>query len=106
GRGTVAIGLKFPELPRSLGAHELSDGTLHFLCLVAALSAYRLPGFIALNEPETSLHPDLVGPLARLIARAAERTQVWVVTHSEALAEALGNEAGVAPRVVFKQDGA
>ena len=106
GKGSVSLGLKFPDLPRPLGAHELSDGTLHFLCLVAALSAYRLPGFIALNEPETSLHPDLVGPLARLIARASERTQVWVVTHSEALAAALAGEAGVAPRTVVKQDGA
>ncbi|BCP54104.1 ATPase [Kaistia sp. 32K] len=106
GKGTVSIGLQFPDLPRPLGAHELSDGTLHFLCLVAALSAYRLPGFIALNEPETSLHPELIPALARLIVRAAERTQVWVVTHSEALATALGEEAGVAPRVVVKQDGA
>lgn len=106
GKGTVSIGLKFADLPRPLGAHELSDGTLHFLCLVAALSAYRLPGFIALNEPETSLHPDLVEPLARLIARASERTQVWVVTHSEALATALASEAGVAPRTVVKRDGA
>lgn len=106
GKGTVMIGLKFPDLPRPLGAHELSDGTLHFLCLVAALSGYRLPAFIALNEPETSLHPDLTLPLARLIARAAERTQVWVVTHSEALATALEDEAGVAPRVVVKQQGA
>jgi predicted ATPase len=106
GKGTVSIGLKFPDLPRPLGAHELSDGTLHFLCLVAALSGYRLPGFIALNEPETSLHPDLTLPLARLIARAAERTQVWIVTHSQALAEALEREAGVAPYVVVKEDGA
>lgn len=105
GRGTVAIGLKLPDLPRPLGAHELSDGTLSFLGLVAALSAYRLPGFIALNEPETSLHPDLIEPLARLITRAAERTQVWVVTHSVALAAALEREAGVPPRVVVKEAG-
>ena len=61
-------------MPRPLAAAELSDGALAYLCLVAALASYRLPGFIALNEPETSLHPDLVGPLARLIGRASERT--------------------------------
>jgi len=44
---------------------------------------------IVLNEPETSLHPDLLPALARLIAKAADATQVWVVTHSRALMSAL-----------------
>lgn len=104
--GRVALGLQFADLPRPLGAHELSDGTLAYLALVAALTSYRLPAFIALNEPETSLHPDLIPPLARLIAKAAERTQIWVVTHSEPLAAALAEEAGITPRTVIKQDGA
>ena len=59
------------------------------LALAGALLAYRLPAFIALNEPEASLHPDLLEPLARLIVRASERTQVWLVTHSERLAAAI-----------------
>jgi len=67
-------------------ASELSDGTLRYLALAGALMAYRLPSFIALNEPETSLHQDLLDPLARLIVQASERTQLWLVTHSEALA--------------------
>jgi predicted ATPase len=41
------------------------------------------------NEPETSLHPDLLPALARLIQRASQRTQVWVVTHAARLIEAL-----------------
>ena len=45
---------------------------------------------MVLNEPETSLHPDLVGPLASLIRAAAEATQVIVVTHSTALLDHLG----------------
>ncbi len=106
GQGQVALGLKFADLPRPLAASELSDGTLAFLALVAALTSYRLPGFIALNEPETSLHPDLIPALARLIAKAAERTQVWVVTHSELLAAALAEEGGIKPRVVIKTEGA
>ena len=66
----------------------------------------RLPAFIALNEPESSLHPDLLEPLARLIARASERTQVWLVTHSERrLAAALEKHGGVAPRTVIKKAG-
>jgi predicted ATPase len=42
-----------------------------------------------LNEPETSLHPDLLAPLARLIGRAAERSQLVVVSHAPALVDAL-----------------
>ena len=48
---------------------------------------------MVLNEPETSLHPDLVRPLAGLIRAAAEQTQVVVVTHSRAMLEFLGTVA-------------
>src|SRR5262249_46984891 len=98
--GRVRLTLKLADMPRPLAAPELSDGTLSYLCLVAALSGYRLPGFIALNEPETSLHPDLTAPLARLIARAAERTTIWIVTHSNALADALEVDGGAQARIV------
>ena len=104
--GRVALELDMRDLPRPLSAAELSDGTLAFLCLVGALASYRLPGFVALNEPETSLHPDLIPALARLITAAAERTQLWVVTHSEPLAAALAAEAAIRPRVVIKTEGA
>jgi predicted ATPase len=43
-----------------------------------------------LNEPETSLHPDLVSPMAAMIRTAATHTQVVVVTHSAAMREHLG----------------
>jgi predicted ATPase len=86
-------------------AQELSDGTLRYLALAGALLSLRLPSFIALNEPESSLHPDLLDPLARLISRASERTQVWLVTHSERLAAAIEKHGGVAPRTVIKKDG-
>ena len=99
--------MTFPDLPqRSFGAHELSDGTLKYLCLLAALQGYRLPSLIALNEPEASLHPHLLPPLARLIASAAGATRIWVVTHSEMLAEALAAETGRPARRVVKSDGA
>jgi len=42
-----------------------------------------------LNEPENSLHPDLLPALARLIIKASEETQVWVVSHSSRLIYAL-----------------
>jgi predicted ATPase len=90
---------------RTFEAIELSDGTLRYLALVGALLAYRLPAFIALNEPEASLHPDLLEPLARLIVRASQRTQVWLVTHSLALADALAEQTGLRSRTVVNTDG-
>jgi predicted ATPase len=103
---TASFGLIQAEYPqRVFEANELSDGTLRYLALAGALLGYRLPGFIALNEPEASLHPDLLEPLARLIVRAAERTQVWVVTHSERLAAAFESVSGAAPRTVIKRNG-
>jgi predicted ATPase len=103
---TASFGMVFPDHPRRVfEARELSDGTLRYLALAGALLSLRLPSFIALNEPESSLHPDLLEPLARLIAKAAERTQVWLVTHSDRLAVALEKHGGVAPRTVIKKDG-
>lgn len=102
----ATFGMVFPDHPkRVFEARELSDGTLRYLALAGALLSLRLPSFIALNEPESSLHPDLLEPLARLIAKASERTQVWLVTHSERLAAALAKHGGVEPRTVIKKDG-
>jgi predicted ATPase len=44
---------------------------------------------MVLNEPETSLHPDLLPALARLIIQAAKNTQVWVISHATRLIAAL-----------------
>lgn len=102
----ASFGMTFPDFPqRVFDAAELSDGTLRFLSLAGGLLAYRLPPFIALNEPEASLHPDLMEPLARLIAAAAERTQLWLVTHSERLAQAVVATGAGKVRTVLKQDG-
>lgn len=76
-------------LLRPLTAQELSDGTLRYILWVAALLTPRPPSLMVLNEPETSLHPDLLPALARLIIKASEQTQVWVVTHASRLIAAL-----------------
>ena len=83
--GLFDVSMRQHGLLRSLRASELSDGTLRYLLLSAALLSPRPPALMVLNEPETSLHPDLLAPLARLIAQAAERSQIVVVTHAEAL---------------------
>ncbi|WP_076263263.1 AAA family ATPase [Intrasporangium flavum] len=88
--GRFDLALHQPGMLRPLGVAELSDGTLRYLLLVAALLTVDPPPLLVLNEPETSLHPDLVPPLARLVRRASERTQVMVVSHSAALVRELG----------------
>jgi predicted ATPase len=79
-------------LLRPLAATELSDGMLRYLLWIAALLTPRPPELMVLNEPETSLHPDLLPPLARLIADASDRSQVWVVTHAARLVAALESD--------------
>lgn len=80
--GRFAVELYQEGLLRPLSGLELSDGTLRYLLWVAALLTPRPPPLMVLNEPETSLHPELLPALARLIIRAAESTQVWVVSHA------------------------
>ncbi|WNZ78711.1 MAG: AAA family ATPase [Pseudomonas rhizophila] len=85
------FGIEFHQhgLLRPLSAAELSDGTLRYLLLIAALLTPRPPSLMVLNEPETSLHPDLLPALARLIIRASAHCQVWVVSHARRLITAL-----------------
>jgi predicted ATPase len=93
--GRFDLALRQPGMLRPLGSAELSDGTLRYLLLVAALLTPRPPALMVLNEPETSLHPDLLPPLARLVERAARETQVAVVSHSRTLLDALAAAHGV-----------
>ena len=92
-------------LLRPLKAAELSDGTLRYLLLIAALLSPRPPSLMILNEPETSLHPDLLPPLARLIAQAAQRSQIVVVSHAVGLVSALAAATQARQIVLEKQLG-
>lgn len=92
--GRFEVRMHQSGLLRPLQAAELSDGTLRYLLWVAALLTPRPPPLLVLNEPETSLHPDLLPALGRLIAQAARHTQVFVVTHATRLIAAL-EDAGL-----------
>lgn len=87
--GRFGLALRQRGLLRSLSAAELSDGTLRYLLWIAALHTPRPPPLMVLNEPETSLHPDLLPALGRLIVQASARSQVWVVSHAARLIAAL-----------------
>jgi predicted ATPase len=89
GGGRLGLRLHQHGLLRPLSAAELSDGTLRYLLWAAALLAPRPAGLLVLNEPETSLHSQLLVPLAQLITAAAARSQVIAVSHSQILINAL-----------------
>jgi predicted ATPase len=103
GGGRLALRLHQHGLLRPLGAAELSDGTLRYLLWAAALLAPRPAGLLVLNEPETSLHWQLLAPLANLIAAAAGRSQIIAVSHSQTLINALQRataQAGIATATI------
>jgi predicted ATPase len=89
----LSVSMHQHGLLRPLGAAELSDGTLRYLLWTAALLTPRPPRLMVLNEPESSLHPDLLPALARLIGVAANSTQIFVVSHASRLIAALKENA-------------
>lgn len=104
--GQFQLSIEKPHIRRPFSSAELSDGTLRFFCLCAALLTPRLPPLLVLNEPEASLHSDLVGELADLICRVPESTQMIVVTHSHELAAAIceQREARVVELVTYQDE--
>lgn len=104
--GMFSIGMHMPGFQRPFAAQELSDGTLQYLCLLAALMSPRAPSLLALNEPENSIHPDLYEALARLIADASKESQIWVTTHSRELADYILDLTGASPIELVKLEGA
>ncbi|RZL54811.1 MAG: DUF2813 domain-containing protein [Sphingomonas sp.] len=89
GSGHSTLAMAQPGMLRPLGAAELSDGTLRYILLVAALLSPQPPELMVLNEPEANLHPALLPALARLLIASARTCQIIVVSHSTPLVEAL-----------------
>lgn len=67
------------------GPHQLSDGTLRFMCLATLLLQPALPTTVIIDEPELGLHPRALGVLAGLVRSAAAKTQVILTTQSVTL---------------------
>jgi predicted ATPase len=73
-------------------AHQLSDGTLRFICLVTLLLQPELPRMVLLDEPELGLHPAAINLLTELLQQAALKTQLFVSTQSVTLVNQLQPE--------------
>ena len=89
--GLFRLQMSQPGMLRALSTAELSDGTLRFILLAAALLSPRPAPLLVLNEPEASLHSNLIPALGALIHRASQDSQVMVVSHNRALVSALLN---------------
>ena len=72
--------------------HELSEGTLRFLWLVSLLSSPKLSTITMIDEPEVSLHPELLSLLVDVMRETSRRTQLVVATHSDRLVRFLRPE--------------
>ncbi len=83
--GMLSLAWKDEHFRDPLYVHQLSEGTLRFLWLVALLQSPNLTTVTMIDEPEVSLHPELLSMLADLLREAAQRTQIIVATHSDRL---------------------
>ena len=90
--GHITLGWRDRDLTRPIYANELSEGTLRFLWLVTLLQSPGLPRITLIDEPEVSLHPDMLRLLADLMREASVRTQLIVATHSDRLVRFLTPE--------------
>ena len=103
--GRLELTFNQPGLLRNLRLNEWSDGTLQYVMLVAALLTPRPPPLLVLNEPESSLHPDLLPALARLIQSVSDTSQVWVITHANRLMNTLTKNEDACTLHLVKQFG-
>jgi len=81
--GTLTLAWKDRNFSRPMYAHQLSEGTLRFLWLVTLLQSPQLPAVTLIDEPEVSLHPEMLRILAGLLREASQRTQLIIATHSD-----------------------
>jgi predicted ATPase len=89
--GTVQLFLHERGLSKPIPVTRMSDGTLHYLCLLAVLCHPKPPPLICIEEPEIGLHPDALMKLGDVLKEASQRTQLIVTTHSDALVSALSD---------------
>jgi predicted ATPase len=81
--GMLAMTWKDKKFRKPIYMNELSEGMLRFLWLVSLLQSPNLSTITMIDEPEVSLHPELLSLLADLMREAGKRTQLIVATHSD-----------------------
>lgn len=100
----IQMRIRWRSLKREQSAADLSDGTLRFLFLMAVLANPSPPPLIAIDEPETGLHPSMLPIVAEYAREAASKTQVILTTHSPEFLDAFGEDPPTTT-VVERRDG-
>lgn len=90
--GMLAMTWKDKNFTTPLYMNQLSEGTLRFLWLASLFHSPALPSITMIDEPEVSLHPELLAHLVELMREASQRTQLIVATHSDRLVRFLKPE--------------
>ncbi|MBC5795849.1 AAA family ATPase [Sphaerospermopsis sp. LEGE 00249] len=83
--GTITMTWKDKNFSKPLYMHQLSEGTLRFIWLITLLLSPGLTAVTLIDEPEVSLHPELLRLLADVMREASQKTQLIVATHSDRL---------------------
>ena len=81
--GMLAMTWKDKNFKKPIYMNELSEGMLRFLWLVSLLQSPDLSTITMIDEPEVSLHPELLSLMSDLMREAAKRTQLIIATHSD-----------------------
>ncbi len=81
--GLITMTWKDRNFSKPLFMHELSEGTLRFIWLAALLQSPALAPLTLIDEPEVSMHPEMMSLLVDLMREASQRTQIIVATHSD-----------------------
>lgn len=100
----IQLRVRWKSLKREQSAADLSDGTLRFLFLLTVLACPSPPPVIAIDEPETGLHPSMLPIIAEYAVEAAMRSQVILTTHSPQFLDAF-TETRPTTTVVKWEDG-
>ncbi|MEA4855166.1 MAG: AAA family ATPase [Solidesulfovibrio sp.] len=100
----VQLRIRWKSLKREQSMLDLSDGTIRFLFLMTVLCNPEPPSLIAIDEPETGLHPSMFPIIAEYAAEASKRTQVIFSTHSPQFLDAFG-EYNPTTTVTVRKDG-
>lgn len=90
--GVISLNWKEKLFPRGFNEAELSEGTLRFLFLLTVLYSRPLPPALLIDEPEVSLHPQMLELLVAVMREASAHTQIFVATHSQELVRLLKPE--------------
>lgn len=87
-------GWKTGEDPALVDARAMSDGTLRFIAIAAALLTLPEKTQLVIEEVDNGLHPSRAKLLLRMLREIGEKRKVDVIasTHNPALLDALGPE--------------